>query len=74
MPVYQYQNKDGTKLWKFRAYAEDVFGNRKQSERKGFITKKEAQLAEMNFKLADKSEHSNMTFTNFGFYIKKKKN
>ena len=73
MPVYQYQNKDGTKLWKFRAYAEDVFGNRKQSERKGFITKKEAQLAEMNFKLADKSEHSNMTFYELWLLYKEEK-
>lgn len=44
MTVYQYQNKDGTKLWKFRTYAEDVFDNRKQSERKGFKHKYNSSL------------------------------
>lgn len=59
MPVYQDKK---TKKWKFRVYADDVFGNRKQFERKGFTTKKEAQQAEVEFKLCDKSDYSKMTF------------
>ena len=59
MPVYQDKK---TKKWKFRVYANDVFGNRKQFERTGFATKKEAQQAEAEFKLCDKSDYSKMTF------------
>ena len=59
MPVYQDKK---TKNWKFRVYADDVFGNRKQFERTGFATKKEAQQAEMEFKMCDKSDYSKMTF------------
>ena len=35
MPVYQDKK---TKNWKFRVYADDIFGNRKQFERTGFDT------------------------------------
>lgn len=59
MPVYQDKK---TKKWSFRTYADDIYGNHKQFERKGFATKKEAINAEMAFKLADRSEISNMTF------------
>lgn len=59
MPVYQDKK---TKKWFFRTYADDIYGNRKQFERKGFATKREALSAEMNFKLADRSEKSNITF------------
>ena len=59
MPVYQDKK---TKKWKFRVYADDVYGNRKQFERKWFNTKKEAQQAEIEFKLADKSDYSKITF------------
>ena len=59
MPVYQDKK---TKKWKFRVYADDVFGNRKQFERTGFATKKEALQAEMKFKMCDKSDYSKMTF------------
>ena len=51
-----------TKKWKFRTYADDVYGNRKQFERKGFNTKKEAQQAEIDFKMSDKSDKSKITF------------
>ena len=34
----QYQNKK-TKLWKYRTYAYDIYGNRKQFEKGGFRTK-----------------------------------
>ncbi|MCI8588374.1 MAG: site-specific integrase [Bacilli bacterium] len=60
MPVYQ--NKK-TKKWKFRTYAEDVYGNHKQFERKWFDTKKEALQAEREFKLSDRSEISNLLFS-----------
>ena len=59
MPVYQDKK---TKKWKSRVYADDVFGNRKQFERTGFATKKEALQAEMEFKMCDKSDYSKMTF------------
>lgn len=59
MPVYQDMK---TKKWKFRTYADDVYGNRKQFERKGFNTKKEAQQAEIDFKMSDKSDKSKITF------------
>ena len=59
MPVYQ--NKK-TKKWKFRTYAEDVYGNHKQFERKWFDTKKEALQAEREFKLSDRTEISNLLF------------
>ena len=59
MPVYQDKK---TKKWLFRTYADDIYGNHKQFERKEFATKKEAINAEISFKLADRSEISNMTF------------
>lgn len=59
MPVYQDKK---TKNWKFRVYTDDIFGNRKQFERTGFATKKEALQAEMEFKMRDKSDYSKMTF------------
>lgn len=59
MPVYR-DNK--TKTWYFRTYANDVYGNRKQFERDGFTTKKEAQKAESDFKALDPSDISNMKF------------
>ena len=59
MPVYQDKK---TKKWKFRTYADDVYGNRKQFERKGFNTKKEAQQAEIDFKMSDKYDKSKITF------------
>ena len=45
----QYQSKK-TKLWKYRTYAYDIYGNRKQFEKGGFRTKREAKLAEDEFK------------------------
>lgn len=59
MPVYR-DNK--TKTWYFRTYANDVYGNRKQYERHGFATKKEAQKAETDFKVLDPNDISNMKF------------
>lgn len=59
MPVYQDKK---TKKWSFRTYASDVYGNRKQYERNGFITKKEAQAAESKFKLEELNINSNVTF------------
>lgn len=43
MPVYQDKK---TKKLKFRTYADDIYGNRKQFERIWFNTRKEAELAE----------------------------
>ena len=71
MPVYQDKR---TKKWKFRVYADDVYGNRKQYERKGFNTKKEALEAEISFKLSNKSEYSKTTFNDlYNDYISYKR-
>lgn len=59
MPVYR--NKTN-KNWRFRTYTNDVFGNRKQYERTGFATKKEAQEAEMKFRMNEKVGISKITF------------
>lgn len=70
MPVYQDKK---TKKWKFRTYADDIFGNRKQFERKGFSTRKEAKLAEAKFKLADRSDRSNVTLNDVWLEYKDEK-
>lgn len=57
----QYQNKK-TKLWKYRTYAYDIYGNRKQFEKGGFRTKREAKLAEDEFKNQDSQNEVNITF------------
>ena len=44
MPVYQ--NKK-TKLWEYRTYAFDIYGNRKQFEKGGFKTKKHKKLKDI---------------------------
>lgn len=67
MPVYQ--NKK-TKKWKFRTYAEDVYGNHKQFERKWFDTKKEALQSEREFKLSDRTKYRIYSLTNYGQSIK----
>ncbi len=59
MPVYQ--NKK-TKLWKYRTYAYDVYGNRKQFEKGGFKTKKEALIAEREIQSLDKVEQCTISF------------
>ena len=60
MPVYQ--NKK-TKLWEYRAYAYDIYGNRKQFEKGGFRTKKEALESERYLQSLDKvSKEYNITF------------
>ena len=59
MPTYQ--NKK-TKLWEYRVYANDIYGNRKQYEKGGFKTKKEAQQAEMELKSLDKVQDCTITF------------
>ena len=46
MPVYQVKK---SKLWYFRCYCNDIYGNRKQFQRNGFNTKRDAQAAERNF-------------------------
>ena len=46
MPVYQDKK---SKLWYFRCYCNDIYGNRKQFQRNGFNTKRDAQAAERNF-------------------------
>ena len=59
MPAYQ--NKR-TKKWQFRVYAEDSFGNKRQYERSGFKTKKDAQNAEIEFLLSNKETTEYITF------------
>lgn len=59
MPVYQ--NKK-TKLWEYRTYANDIYGNRKQFEKGGFKTKKDALKAERDLQALDKVEDCNITF------------
>ncbi|MFI3260509.1 MAG: site-specific integrase [bacterium] len=56
-----YQNKK-TKLWDYRVYSNDVYGNRKQFQKSGFKTKKEAKQAENDFLNLDPSDYSNITF------------
>lgn len=60
MPVYR---NEKTKKWKFRTYTEDVYGNRKQFERKWFDIKKEALQAEREFKVEDRTQISNLLFS-----------
>ncbi len=59
MPVYQNKNN---KTWKYRTYATDIYGNRKQFEKGGFKTKKEALLAEREFLSENKIGECNLTF------------
>ena len=59
MPVYQ--NKK-TKKWEYRAYANDIYGNRKQFEKTGFNTKKEAQDAERELLSLDKVSYCDLSF------------
>lgn len=59
MPVYQ--NKK-TKLWKFRTYTEDLYGQRRQFQKSGFRTKKEAIQAEMEFINKSKNSCCNISF------------
>ena len=59
MPVYQDKK---TKKWSFRTYADDIYGNRKQYERVGFLTKREALEAESEFKFDEANSRSNITF------------
>ena len=58
MPVYY---NEGKKTWKYRTYADDVYGNRKQFEKSGFKTKREALKAERELK-DDGCLECNMTF------------
>ena len=60
MPVYQ-NKKNGT--WKYRVYAEDIYGQRKQFEKSGFATKREAQFAERERALTQCSGESEITFS-----------
>lgn len=68
MPTYQDKK---TKKWKFRVYANDIYGHRKQYERKGFSTKKEAQQAELDFLMQEKSDTKKMTF--YGLWLEYRK-
>lgn len=52
MPVYKEKNSKCTKdgrMWQFRCYYLDVYGNKKQKESKLYKTKKEAKDAEIEF-------------------------
>lgn len=57
----QYKDKRNGK-WKYRTYACDAFGNRKQYEKTGFDTKRDAKIAEEKFKQENVSGIKNMTF------------
>jgi integrase len=72
----QYYDEEN-KNWKFRVYATDANGIRKQRERSGFKTKKEAKQAEEEFlKNFGKTPSDDMTFeelwNNFDEYTKLK--
>lgn len=73
MPVYQNKN---TGKWDFRCYANDVYGIRKQFERCGFTTKREAQAAERKFldqeSIGDESILFSKLWNNYNDYIKLK--
>lgn len=70
MPAYQDKK---TKKWKFRTYADDIYGNRKQFERKWFNTRKEVELAEAKFKIADRNDRSNATLNDVWLEYKNEK-
>ncbi len=59
MPVYK--NKK-TNQWKYRTYANDIYGNRKQYEKGGFKTKREAEKAESDLKLLDYVSDTDINF------------
>lgn len=59
MPVYQDKQ---TKHWYFRTYANNSFGERKQYQKGGFRTKKEALEAESNFKATYENMYCDLTF------------
>lgn len=73
MPVYQ---DTKSKLWYFRCYANDVYGIRKQFQRNGFNSKREAQAAEREFVGQEKVGDETILFTelwdNYNEYIKLK--
>ncbi len=74
MPVYQYNTKNN-KFWKFRVYIKDPTGKNRQIERRGFKTKKEAQNAEMIFKLKYQEKINSITFYELYLsYIKHQEN
>ncbi len=58
MPAYYIKGKG----WKIRFYANDIYGNRKQFERKWFNTKKEALAIEKDFRNSKETEINNITF------------
>ena len=67
-----YQDEKGK--WYFRVYIDDIFGNRKQKERSGFATKKEAQKAERELVMLGVVGECDMTFeelwNNYNEFIK----
>lgn len=82
MPVYQDKK---TKLWSYRVYATNEWEVRKQYEKKGFRTKKEAQSAEIELletfkrrkeELKEENNNSNILFeelwVNYEKYIRLK--
>lgn len=73
MPVYQDKQ---TKRWKYRTYAEDIYGIRKQYQKGGFETKREALHAERMFLLNQGEKIYDITFNelweNYDTYIKLK--
>ena len=72
MPVYR--NPNGT--WKYRAYKTDVYGKRRQYEKSGFATKREAQMAEHTFLTSNDEKKIDISFselwTSYECFIKNK--
>ena len=60
MPVYQDKN---SKHWYFRVYADDNLGNRKQYQRGGYRTKREATEYERYFMVTNNEEQYDITFS-----------
>lgn len=64
----QYTKKDGSKLWQFQTYLgiDDASGKEIRTTRRGFKTKKEAQIAlsklELDFEKNGLQKESKMTF------------
>lgn len=60
MPVYQDKK---SKLWYFRCYITDLNGTRKQRQKNGFISKRDAQAAEREFLNQENNVNDSILFS-----------
>lgn len=61
MPVYKYKLKDGSERYFAKFYYENLQGERKQAFKRGFESKKDAEVYEANF-LAELMDKPNVSF------------